>query len=516
MRRALAPLAALTVLAAFAAAAVVFAAHQAIWVDETTQLSGLALPFGEQLAWLTGRAHPLLGVPPDRMPPLSYWLGDLWVGLFGLSETSMRGFGIVAMLAGAPALWAAARRLVGSVGAVFALGPVFLSSGMIVEAGEIRAYPLFFAFSAWALLAFVAVLQDRTGRRAAPLASLALLLLAATYTHFFGVVMAGLFGLSLFALVLIERRPVLPSLLAALGYCAAATGVLPFVAGALQVSGRATVPKPAISPKEVLVDTAKLGFHTLAGSSAFIYPALALILLAAAAGLLIIALRSAWAYSQSGRRSLVPYLVLPALLAFLLLPLLRMKIGSFDVLAPHYNIWLVPLTALILSAAFAAPSWIAWGLGGLFLAASLASDVILLAHPANFSHGPGEWLAAEIAAPERTLVVHDGTGAWGAAYFPLYYLTHGQVTQALLTPDGHEQLIRPGGLAPMPDWPANRFDRILYVKTTTTSTAKLAAALRHGCRPPPPRVLSAPFPAKTSSAVYCAFESAAMVIVTRQ
>ena len=95
--------AAALVLALFAAAAIAFARHQAIWIDETTQLFGLTLPFGQQLDWLSGAVQIASGVPPDRAAPMSYWLGGIWAALYGLGEMQMRLVGILCMLAGAPA-----------------------------------------------------------------------------------------------------------------------------------------------------------------------------------------------------------------------------------------------------------------------------------------------------------------------------------------------------------------------------------------------------------------------------
>jgi hypothetical protein len=350
-----------------------------------------------------------------------------------------------------------------------------------------------------------------------------LLLIAATYTHFFGVVLAGLIWLSLLASVWIQQRPVRPPLFAALVYCAAVAGTLPFVGAALKLSEKAdvSVPQAIVTPKRILYDTARLAFHLVSGSSAFAYPLVVALLFATTAGLLIAALLAAREIDQKVRGGVLPYLLLPALLAFVALPLLKLKIASFDVLSPHYNLWLVPLSALILAGAFASSSaklrQFALGLASLLFAANLVSDTVLLRHPTVFSHGPGEWTAQNIVAPARTLVVHDGTGDWGQTYFPVFYLTHGQTTQILLARDGSKQLIQPDGLTGLPDWPADRFDRVLFIKTVATSTAELVAVLRgsNSCQPPPPRTVSLDFPATNTRAVYCAFESASSVVSDR-
>ena len=56
----------------FFVCAVHFALAQNLWIDESTQLSGATLPLGRLFAWLTGTREPSFGVPPDRMPPISY------------------------------------------------------------------------------------------------------------------------------------------------------------------------------------------------------------------------------------------------------------------------------------------------------------------------------------------------------------------------------------------------------------------------------------------------------------
>src|SRR4051794_10429387 len=71
-------------------AAALFLPHQTLWIDETTQLSGLTLSPVEVVRWLMHPATHDFGVPGDRMPFLSYWLGWAWSRLFGLGETSLR------------------------------------------------------------------------------------------------------------------------------------------------------------------------------------------------------------------------------------------------------------------------------------------------------------------------------------------------------------------------------------------------------------------------------------------
>ena len=67
-----------------------FASRQTIWIDETTQLSGLTLSPVQVVPWLLGHDSYRFAVPGDRMPPMSYWIGWTWGKCFGSSEWSLR------------------------------------------------------------------------------------------------------------------------------------------------------------------------------------------------------------------------------------------------------------------------------------------------------------------------------------------------------------------------------------------------------------------------------------------
>ncbi len=139
-----------------------FGSSQSIWVDETTQLSGLEFNPVAQVRWLAGRDKHALGVPDDRAPPLSYWLGWGWSKLLGLTEESMRWFGIACVCAGLPGLWLATRRIAGTAGAAAATTLMAVSPNVISMAPEIRSYPLFLALGCWGCLAFVQLLTAET------------------------------------------------------------------------------------------------------------------------------------------------------------------------------------------------------------------------------------------------------------------------------------------------------------------------------------------------------------------
>ena len=120
-----------------------FMPHQSLWVDETTQLSGLTLGPSEVTAWLAGTDPHRFGVPPDRSPPMSYWIGWGWSRVFGLTEASMRWLGVVLVAFATMLVFDAGRRAWGCAAALTA-GLLFaLSPNVVVNAVEIRSYPLF-------------------------------------------------------------------------------------------------------------------------------------------------------------------------------------------------------------------------------------------------------------------------------------------------------------------------------------------------------------------------------------
>ena len=497
--------AAALVLALFAAAAIAFARHQAIWIDETTQLFGLTLPFGQQLDWLSGAVQIASGVPPDRAAPMSYWLGGIWAALFGLGEMQMRLFGILCMLAGAPAIWMAGLRLAGPAGALFALAAIYLAPGMIVQAGEIRSYPLFFAFSAWATWAFVEVLHRRP---VSPrhLALLALFLTLANYTHFFGLVLSGFLGVVLIAAFVLTRRSVVPVLLAALVALVASAGVVPFVMGALAVTGEGAV--VTTTPVEALRDTARLVFRLALHGSALVWlPVAGLALLALAA----LALRALLCQIRTQQRFGLALLAVLGL-APLVLPLLKLRIAGLDVLAPHYNLWMVPVAMLFLAGAFRrGPSPWATVPALVLIATQLAGGALLLRHAPLYTHGPGEWLAGLIDSPEKTLVIHASDGPWAQAYFPVQALQQGLVFQMLQDPQGEGRHITPTGFRRLPNgFDPSAFDRILMVRTRTMSSMDIAALLNGNtyCGIPAMAPLPELGAIPATQKAYCAFASA--------
>jgi uncharacterized membrane protein len=145
----------------FAIVAVRFAAQQSVWTDEATQLSGLGLGFADQLRWLAGRLPQTFAVPPDRMPPLSYWLGSIWTHAFGNSVLAARYLSVCLSVASLFVLWAVARQYLERRTALICAALLALSPNFVVEAAEIRAYAAFIFFSTLLIYGYLRLLAAR-------------------------------------------------------------------------------------------------------------------------------------------------------------------------------------------------------------------------------------------------------------------------------------------------------------------------------------------------------------------
>jgi len=496
------------VVAVFALCAGTFASQQTIWLDETTQLTGLTLSFGEQLAWLSGHSDKVLGVPPDRAPPLSYWIGSLWAEIFGLSETSLRWMGIVAVCLAAPAIYFSGRAVGGRTGGILALGLVFFSGNIIVGSVEIRAYPLFFAASAWAIYYFVElIVSDDRERGPRRLAMLCVFLLLSIYSHFFGVVAAACLLAALLLHEWLVGRSVGRVLVAGAAVAILSFGITPFVLAAINVSGGAAQSNVA-SLAESLAGLIRLIFRLTAHPSYFATPMTFAVFLAALASLAAIgALRVLSAARETTAVQCNPLglwqavaIALPLVFAVCGLTILARAVKSFDVLAPHYNLWLVPLPAILLALAFrdldtsSPPVRLATRTAGaIAIACNLIAASTLLQNASLFSHGPGEWAADAIDDPATTLVIHDGKGAWGFLYFPLYFLTDGAVTQWVGNSGATMQRVSTEGLLPITDPTAEaaKFRTIIQAQSRSLTSMEIADIARGNtrCTFETPRVL---------------------------
>ena len=189
-------------LLAFIAELYFFSRQQEIWIDETTQLSGVQISFGDMLRWLGGTDPQRFGVPADRMPPISYALDWIWLRMNGPSEVGFRLFHSAIAFAGVFALVFISMMEVGVAAAVIALAFVAFSPKLIQVAVEIRAYPIFFFITCLEVAVFLHLVQKQPDRSTRPpqmghLLILGGLCIAAIYCHFYGVVSTCAFFLAL-------------------------------------------------------------------------------------------------------------------------------------------------------------------------------------------------------------------------------------------------------------------------------------------------------------------------------
>ena len=413
--------------AAFLACSIPFASVQSIWLDEATQLAGLTLSPFEVARWLMGVDPHRFGLSPDRMPPLSYWVGWAWGRAFGHDEATFRALGMVSVALATVVVVATTARVAGAAGALVA-GLLFaLAPNVVTVAPEIRTYPLLLlaASAAFACLVGYARTPDRRGIRW--LLGLWLASVAATYLHFFGLVLGGAVMGSAAVLAWLDRRPLAWPILAGVGLLIVAAGLKPFVAFSTALSlAEGETPVAPVQVGSFLRTLYRLVGHPVASVD---LPALAGLILGFA-GLIGLALlpRPRDGGNSSGDRH--DRLAIPIALALGLgvTFLAGLKIRTFEVYKPSYSFWALPGVYILAGSAFApgigrVRKGLAVACALLALGASGWDESILLRHPVVFSHGPQRGLVALIdstrAGGKDPVIVYDGDGIWGLIYFPL-------------------------------------------------------------------------------------------------
>jgi hypothetical protein len=396
-----------------------FLPHQSLWVDETTQLSGIALAPGRLLRWLAGSAALDLGVPADRMPPLSYLLQMAWGLAAGTDEPAMRWLGICCVAVGVSFAALAAARAYGSTAGLGVALFLSLSPNVVVYAVEIRAYPAFLMFSGFSAYALVRTLEAAGRARRAWLGALSVAAVAAAYTHFFGVVLAGAVFAALLTEAVLHRRPTRDLWVAAGGVALAGLGLYPFVAAAVHISASGT---PVAEPARLRA-LVKVVYRLYGHPAMFVsWPALVL----ATAGFLLL-LGAALVVAR--RHEPVHTAALGALAAgFAAVAVTAFVTRGFDPANPPYNVWALPFCALALAAPLAAGSPALRGaaqVGGvLLLAGTLGAAAELQREPDLFAHGPQRrilGLVRELGPDRVALLFEPDSDAEGHVFFPVRY-----------------------------------------------------------------------------------------------
>ncbi|MCY3011532.1 MAG: hypothetical protein NTY42_17135 [Planctomycetota bacterium] len=501
------------VVAGGAAAAWCFSATQSVWIDETTQLSGLTLDPLAQTRWLAGLEKFDHGVPDDRMPPLSYWLGSLWSRVFGLTEGAMRAFGIACVTSGFVAAFLATLRITAgqacpgsacvSAGAAAAL--VGLNPNTVSLAGEIRAYPLFLMLACWGALAMCGlVLAETDSQRKRWSLGLALACILASYTHFYGLPM----GVAVWAAVLghrrFNRRPLGVELVGACSM-ALSSGLVPFALASLRMSPSGG---PA-APAEIARDAVRLAFRIIVHPAAVTWElALGLLLLGGFAAVwagiarvisfALVSPRRVQHDSEPCRGSLTGAMA-AVVVGGLAMPIVIAVISpGFDALSPSYNVWLLPFFVLFLVSCLNGAGKVAvvsrFGVATL-VSGSLIATALLLHYRSLYSHGPAEFVRDQVISlvgnkpSEPVAIIHDAEGMWGFAYFPLVYqsrtggLSGARLEQYLLDDQGRVSVLGPDGItaieAPTP-WTGRSQ---LWLHTRSLGSDELRTVARGGSLP---------------------------------
>jgi hypothetical protein len=407
-----------------------FLPHQEIWVDETTQLSGLTLSPTEVVPWLSGVVHHDFGVPPDRMPPVSYWAGWGWSQIFGLSEHSMRMLGVTAIALTALLLAATARIAWGAGADVLAMGVFFFSPNTLVASVEIRAYPLFLLTTAGTLYFAVRLSDFSSKKPASPLLwpGLACCWIAGIYTHFYGLVVSGavICGMAMTSFQRPELRK--PLLIWTGAMAVTAVGLLPFVHGATDM-GSSGGEGVSISGCAKYFYRALIGHPALGALPGVIFLGMVCFLL-----MLMVSLMPR-RIGQGSCRMLLIVLVAGAVVVFVA----KILIGKFDALSPSYNLWRLPVLSLLAGSVVAihSPGWRKTAITAAcgVIVAGVLGCFSIHRHPEVFRHTPPRELLSLIKSHAPAALVYESNGPWGHIYYPLIYSEGSWIRNYLLKKD---------------------------------------------------------------------------------
>ena len=457
-----------------------FAQIQNVWIDESTQLSGMKLSINRLLLWLGGMAIPEFGVPSDRMPPISYLIDGFFGRIAGFEPVGLRLLHLFITVSGVIALvlmmlkqfgfWAAA-----ATGLFLALSPRLIEVSV-----ELRAYPIFLAITCFQIVMFVN-LYERHKTSRFKIVGFALLGLLSAYTHFFGIVATSAFFTALLVSAK-DRKSAFAIAVIYFAFLILCTGLAPFVAGANSISTVAE--RSTVSVSSLIEFAFKLIGHSstmLSVPAALIYFASAVFMI----GLTLFAVAGNFReYGLAARASPVSGLVVALASGLCATIAAAMLVRGFDPLKISYNIWMLPLIAVLIGVAltakatgFVKPMQI--GVASLLLVGALWTHGVFMMHADWFVHGPEKTLIRKIneAGPD-TAVIYEGP-SWGYGYFPLYWYYREDVPQWLLDSNGTSvRRIERGGHIGRESQPfsiLNQFDHLIYARIDTKTYVELRA-----------------------------------------
>jgi hypothetical protein len=425
-------LVALALIAGFVLEIYAFAQAQDIWLDESTQLTGAMLRLADMFRWLAGDDFlDSLGVPGDRMPPLSYLIDWGWLHLVGFDELGIRLFHSLFVIIAIAGLFFVVQRSMGPTAAIVALSFFILSPKLIQIGVEIRSYPIFFAISCLQTAVFATLVADENKLDVRWLAIFVLICLMAIYTHLYGVVSSCAFFLAL-GLAYIRSFAALSRIIAAfVVVIVGSLGILPFILASVDRS--TSLADDDIRADRHLVYLLKLFGDPANGVSiaaALLFFGGLLLLLGACAIAILRRLR---------HRSLMPFdWLLVVFIAGVSVTLAASFVfSSFNPLVSNYSIWLFPLTGVLI--AIGASSRIGfrpWDSGGRFVAigmmliGSAQATIMFLSNTNMFVHGPNRFIGALYdSAEDPKGIVYEPEALWKFPYFPLLFSHRNRIDQ---------------------------------------------------------------------------------------
>jgi hypothetical protein len=406
-----------------------FAQVQDIWLDESTQLSGITLKPWEILRWLAGVDLDRFGVPGDRMPPVSHLLDWLWLHLSGPSELGFRLFHSAFVIGGVTGLAIFTWHKVGPSAATVSLAFLVLSPKLIQTGVEIRAYPIFFAVTCAQVIMFVQLVANPKKVSLKLLAAFALICVTATYTHFYGLISSCAFFFAL-GIAFIRSFTVFIALIAAFVIVIiGSSGILFFVSSAIMYSAT-----------ENVNETGRYSVYLLKlfGDSAnMVSVSAALLFFAGTLALFIAGMITAFVRVRNGNLRSFDWLFAVVIAAVFATIMASLFIKTFDVLKASYSGWLfAPLSVIIGIGATSSTGFYLWDRAGRILAVGTMliggglSTYLFLVHASMFVHGPERFVGAlynGIAGPKA--IVYETGSAWEFSYYPLVFSHKGEIVQ---------------------------------------------------------------------------------------
>ena len=457
-----------------------FGFAQQVWIDESTQLSGISVAPFETIRWLAGENQSRFGVPGDRMPPLSYLLDWAWSRIFGDAPLGLRIFHMLVVLVATAALAMALRKRLGPLPTLAFVLLTALSPTLIVNAVEIRAYPFLYAFTAFSLVWFLQMASpDWQGERR-PLIWFVGFSLASAYSHFFGLV-ASCSLLAGLAIINMNNFVRLRSIVAAgIVYLVLCAGLVPFIMSASGLTGAAPMAVPPQAFVQYLVKLFVTPHHLIFPLFGVIYALGLMTLLIGGAYASFQTFKSANNSQQATTRISLSLIVVLGIGVGVTI-LTNILQTSFFAIKDVYSLWTAPVIFTLAAAGVAQlqashRNLRLLGVGAIGFAAlgGACAALALTLTPSYSIHGPSGYLSNLIGDElDETAVIYTQGATAGYGAFPLNWRYGGRATQVYF--DDKSQALTffshpadvPPRVASLSDF--NAFKTLLVVDITTRS-----------------------------------------------